>query len=220
MKKTLLYCAIFASACTPLHSFAATAVGCTTNSTTGAPEATSPWRNTLGQERADAICRSAAPTSPQPPQMTAPAQATQTMPAGQMGLSASQRPARLQPKLPDISVYAPGETVISSPSSQPAATTEPVRQAGFAVSPADANFRSVLTRWSTQEGWVFKPEHWTVGKDIPVGGSETMLVDYKSAVRRLLESTLLTDTAAQPCFYSNRVLRVIPATELCSRSKE
>ena len=84
----------------------------------------------------------------------------------------------------------------------------------------DVNFRLVLARWSRQEGWVFNPEHWTINKDIPVGGSEAMSLDFKGAVRRLLDSTSMMDTPVKPCFYSNRVLRVVPETEACSRSKE
>lgn len=91
--------------------------------------------------------------------------------------------------------------------------------ATFDVSPADQNFRKVLTRWSKTSGWTFEPEHWTVQRDIPVSGTDVVVTDYKSAVRRLLLSTSLTDLPVQPCFYSNNVLRVIPSTELCSRTE-
>lgn len=89
----------------------------------------------------------------------------------------------------------------------------------FEVSPVDQNFRKVLMKWSKDSGWTFEPEHWAVARDIPVSGSDSVISDYKTAVRRLLKSTTLTDLPVQPCFYSNNVLRVIPASELCSRSE-
>ncbi len=91
--------------------------------------------------------------------------------------------------------------------------------ATFDVSPVDQNFRKVLTRWSKTSGWTFEPEHWAVARDIPVSGSDAVITDFKTAVRRLLKSTTLTDLPVQPCFYSNNVLRVIPASELCARSE-
>lgn len=89
----------------------------------------------------------------------------------------------------------------------------------FEVSPVDQNFRKVLMKWSKDSGWTFEPEHWAVARDIPVSGSDAVITDFKTAVRRLLKSTTLTDLPVQPCFYSNNVLRVIPASELCARSE-
>ncbi|WP_310613250.1 TcpQ domain-containing protein [Limnohabitans sp.] len=91
--------------------------------------------------------------------------------------------------------------------------------AKFEVSPLDQNFRKVLMKWSKDSGWTFEPEHWAVARDIPVSGSDAVITDFKTAVRRLLKSTTLTDLPVQPCFYSNNVLRVIPASELCARSE-
>jgi hypothetical protein len=44
--------------------------------------------------------------------------------------------------------------------------------------------------------------------------------DFKNAVRKLLSSTDLTDRPLQPCFHTNKVLRVIPKAELCDRTVE
>lgn len=120
-------------------------------------------------------------------------------------------------------VTAPSQSMIQHPA--PTAPVPPMVQpqppvmtGQFDVSPSDVNFRRVLTRWSKSAGWTFNLEHWAVPKDIPVGGADVMTGDFKAAVRRLLDSTLLNDTPVQPCFYSNKVLRVIPATELCART--
>jgi hypothetical protein len=112
-----------------------------------------------------------------------------------------------------VLVQAKGNAV----SDQPAPLV--VQQQTYSVGLSDQNFRKVLTRWANASGWMFEPEHWSVPRDIPVGGMDSVMADFKTAVRRLLKSTLLTDLPVQPCFYSNKVLRVIPASELCSRSE-
>jgi len=89
----------------------------------------------------------------------------------------------------------------------------------YSVSLADQNFRKVLKRWTSASGWMFEPEHWSVHRDIPVSGNDAVMTDFKTAVRRLLKSTLLTELPVQPCFYSNKVLRVIPVSELCARTE-
>ncbi len=98
------------------------------------------------------------------------------------------------------------------------ARVERMQEFKFEVSQADQNFRKVLTRWAKAADWNFEAENWVVGRDIPVGGSAVMLTEFKTAVRSLLKSTLLTDLPVQPCFYTNKVLRVIPASEMCMRS--
>ncbi len=114
---------------------------------------------------------------------------------------------------PVVPVQAKGNAV--SDQSAPLA----VQQQTYSVGLSDPNFRKVLTRWANASGWMFEPEHWSVARDIPVGGTDSVIADFKTAVRRLLKSTLLTDLPVQPCFYSNKVLRVIPASELCSRTE-
>ena len=69
-------------------------------------------------------------------------------------------------------------------------------------------------------GWTFEGEHWALGSDIPVTGSASLGTDFKGAVRTLLASSELTDLPAQPCFYSNNVLRIIPINELCARQQK
>ncbi len=117
----------------------------------------------------------------------------------------------------------PQGVLASMTKTEPEALPEPSRSAvgqmqTYAVSLADQNFRKVLKRWTTTSGWMFEPEHWSVNRDIPVSGNDSVLTDFKTAVRRLLKSTLLTELPVQPCFYANKVLRVIPASELCART--
>jgi hypothetical protein len=90
----------------------------------------------------------------------------------------------------------------------------------FSVGPVDSTIREVLVRWSAQAGWMHSAAHWTVSKDHPVEGAagpEVFGASFQEAVRILVSSTELTDQPVQPCFYSNRVLRIISATASCNR---
>jgi len=88
----------------------------------------------------------------------------------------------------------------------------------YSVSPKDINLRTVLSRWAIEAGWTFEPEHWAVNADIPIAGSASFEPGFKSAVQQLMASTELADRPLQPCFYSNRVLRVVPYAQPCDRT--
>ncbi|WP_143694668.1 toxin co-regulated pilus biosynthesis Q family protein [Variovorax sp. JS1663] len=98
----------------------------------------------------------------------------------------------------------------------PAAPAAPVAQS-FTISRRDKTIREALVAWSSRAGWTHDPEHWTVPFDLPVLSSADLGTDFKGAVRALLSSTDLTNMPLQPCFYSNKVLRVVPKAELCDR---
>lgn len=87
----------------------------------------------------------------------------------------------------------------------------------FTVSPQDTNLRRALVRWSGVEGWTFEPEHWAVDMDIPVAASADFPYPFVEAVQALIASTELSDRPLQPCFYSNRVLRIVPYAQACDR---
>jgi hypothetical protein len=93
----------------------------------------------------------------------------------------------------------------------------------FDVTTSDQTMRDVLVRWATSAGWVHSPEHWTIDRDLPISGtadSSVFGMDFKDATRKLLASSDLTDRPVQPCFYSNRVVRVVPKAEICDRAKQ
>jgi len=87
----------------------------------------------------------------------------------------------------------------------------------YAVSPADHTIRQALERWARTAHWTFSAEHWAVDVDIPLVGEASFQTDFKSAVRELLAATEMGDRPLQPCFYSNRVLRVVPYAQACDR---
>ncbi len=120
---------------------------------------------------------------------------------------------------PVAAVVAAGAAVAPVVVLNPAIATPPAPQ--FDVRATDKTVREVLARWSQLAGWVHNADHWTLDRDLPVVGTADANVfgeDFRDAARLLLESTELTDRPAQPCFYSNRVLRVIPTSELCNRA--
>lgn len=88
----------------------------------------------------------------------------------------------------------------------------------YSVSPHDPNLRSALARWAQTAGWMFSPEHWAVDADIPIVGTATFGPDFKLAVQELVAATELADRPLQPCFYSNRVLRIVPYAQQCDRT--
>jgi hypothetical protein len=88
----------------------------------------------------------------------------------------------------------------------------------FDVSLSDKNMRTALGRWARQAGWTFHAEHWAADVDIPLSGVAAFGADFRHAVRTLLSSTELAERPLQPCFYSNRVLRVVPLAQACDRT--
>lgn len=92
----------------------------------------------------------------------------------------------------------------------------------FDVRDSDKTVREVLERWAKSVGSVHKPEHWTIDRDLPIMGTADASVfgtDFQNAVRKLLESSEFTDRPVQPCFYSNRIIRVVPRSEICDKTK-
>ena len=93
----------------------------------------------------------------------------------------------------------------------------------FEVLASDRTIRDVLVRWSSSAGWKHSPEHWAVDRDLPIAGSagaDYFGADFVDAVRKLLDSTDLTDRPVQPCFYSNKVVRVVAKAELCDKTNQ
>jgi len=88
----------------------------------------------------------------------------------------------------------------------------------FQAGPADGNIRKALGRWARDAGWVFEAEHWAVDVDIPLAGSAAFGDAFRPAVRALLAATELGERPLQPCFYANRVLRVVPLAQRCDRT--
>lgn len=87
----------------------------------------------------------------------------------------------------------------------------------FTVKIEDKTMRQVLNRWAKEMNWVHDQEHWQVQRDLPIIGADSYETEFKTAVRSLLSSSKFTDMPVQPCFHSNRVVRVVAEAELCSK---
>lgn len=83
----------------------------------------------------------------------------------------------------------------------------------WVTSQSDGNMRLLLKRWSQENNWKLL---WHVDRDIPLDSDDVITTDFKSAVRRVLGATALSDVQLKPCFYSNMVLRVVRETVKCN----
>lgn len=129
--------------------------------------------------------------------------------------SAASSASRAAPQvLPVFLTADAGNAASASSAGLAAAGSAPV----FRATPADANIRRALARWAKSAQWTFEPEHWTPDVDIPLAGSADFPSDFRQAVRQLLAATELSERPLQPCFYSNRVLRVVPLAQACDRT--
>lgn len=120
--------------------------------------------------------------------------------------------------LPADAVIAGGSPARTPPTDAVPAASAAAPVAPFRAAPPDATLRAVLARWADTAGWTFQPQHWAVDVDIPLSATAEFSGDFKSAVRGLLGATELADRPLQPCFYGNRVLRVVPLAQSCSRA--
>lgn len=133
---------------------------------------------------------------------------TRAMPSGMPDSSASKSPSAAPLSSSSVSALTAASFDLSG-----AAPT-----GRYQVGPQDLTLRSALARWARQSGWTFEPEHWAIDADIPIVGAASFEPDFKLAVRELVALTELSDRPAQPCFYSNRVLRVVPYAQPCDRT--
>ncbi|AUL15197.1 TcpQ domain-containing protein [Bordetella bronchiseptica] len=122
----------------------------------------------------------------------------------------AEAPAPATPAAVAASAAAPAEAA-------PAEAAPPAPR--FRAAPPDLTLRAVLARWARAAGWTFEAEHWALDVDIPLAGKAELPGDFKTAVRALLAATELSERPAQPCFYANRVLRVVPLAQACDRTR-
>lgn len=101
-------------------------------------------------------------------------------------------------------------------------STEPVTSSmpAWTVTTGDKTIRDTLTKWAKTAGWTFHSGLWNIDRDFPVIGDVTITQSFPDAVRTLLDTTFNTDRPVHPCFYSNKILRVVPLAEPCQRPSE
>lgn len=143
-----------------------------------------------------------------------PASAARVALSTAAGPDQSQRP----PLDASAAITLSADTPARSDGHAPAGPQVAPQATPFRAAPPDATLRAVLARWADSAGWTFQPQHWAVDVDIPLAATAEFPGDFKTAVRGLLGATELADRPLQPCFYGNRVLRVVPLAQSCSRA--
>lgn len=87
------------------------------------------------------------------------------------------------------------------------------------ITPEDGTVRQALARWATKAGWTFGPEQWEVNFDLPIQApAEFEAESFQEAAQALSQAIAMTESPVRPCFYGNRVLRVVPFNRSCNRS--
>ncbi|WP_313065640.1 TcpQ domain-containing protein [Achromobacter animicus] len=87
------------------------------------------------------------------------------------------------------------------------------------VSPQDGTVRQALNRWAADANWTFGPDQWELNFDIPIQAPAEFEADsFQEATQALSQAVAMGESPIRPCFYGNRVLRMLPFTRSCNRS--
>lgn len=88
----------------------------------------------------------------------------------------------------------------------------------FRLAMADRNLRQFFARIAADQSprWELV---WDVPLEYAIGGEDSFTGSFKDAVRYFAAGTEMTELAVQPCFYRNRVLRIIRKTLKCDPTK-
>ncbi|WP_083447287.1 toxin co-regulated pilus biosynthesis Q family protein [Achromobacter spanius] len=117
---------------------------------------------------------------------------------------------------------APGPVLtVEVASTEPVAepeVVEPPKQI-WRISPQDGTVRQALARWASDANWTFGPDQWELNFDIPIQApAEFEVASFREATQALSQAVAMSESPIRPCFYGNRVLRMVPFTRSCNRS--
>lgn len=142
------------------------------------------------------------------------------------GLAQPKAAAQVAAVAPANTVPAPATAALAVAQTVPSTVVTPVVASSAAspasprewsVSSADGNYRLLIEKWARDAGWTAAP--WELDQDVEIGGIDSFAGDFKTAVRRVLSATEMTDYSLKPCFYSNNYVRVVKLTTKCDPSK-
>ncbi|MGE8449269.1 MAG: TcpQ domain-containing protein [Pseudomonadales bacterium] len=95
---------------------------------------------------------------------------------------------------------------------------EPPKQI-WRISLQDGTVRQALVRWAAYANWTFGPDQWELNFDIPIQApAEFEVTSFREATQALSQAVAMSESPIRPCFYGNRVLRMLPFTRSCNRS--
>ncbi len=138
-----------------------------------------------------------------------PAEASSAAPVQVAALAPAT--ATVAPAAPVVAVASPVSIGTASAPASPNAPRD------WSVSPADGNYRVLIEKWARDAGWATAP--WEPDQDVQIEGVDAFSGDFKTAVRRVLSATEMTDYSLKPCFYSNNLVRVVKLTTKCDPTK-
>jgi hypothetical protein len=121
---------------------------------------------------------------------------------------------------PTLAATAPVTSPVTATPAAPVPVATPVMANGqrdWSVSPGDGNYRLLIEKWARDAGWATAP--WEPDQDVQIEGADAFTADFKTAVRRVLSATEMTDYSLKPCFYSNNLVRVVKLTTKCDPTK-
>ena len=109
------------------------------------------------------------------------------------------------------------EVAPTEPAAEPE-VVDPPKQI-WRVSPQDGTVRQALNRWAADANWTFGPDQWELNLDIPIQAPAEFEADsFQEATQALSQAVAMSESPIRPCFYGNRVLRMLPFTRSCNRS--
>lgn len=87
------------------------------------------------------------------------------------------------------------------------------------IDPGDRTVRQALARWAAEANWTFGSEQWELNFDLPIQApAEFEAESFQEATQALSQAIAMTESPVRPCFYANRVLRMVPFTRSCSNA--
>lgn len=117
------------------------------------------------------------------------------------------------PIAPEAEQKAPAPALSKRPALASLRSTPP--RPSFQISPSDDTLRQAIQRWAQEAGWNFSDQHWGLEVDYPIINTADFSGEFPEAVSQLLDSVRMGAKPMRACFYSNQVLRIIPATQSC-----
>ncbi|CAB3842459.1 TcpQ domain-containing protein [Achromobacter mucicolens] len=176
------------------------------------------------------------PVAPPKPESTAP-DASAPLPAATDVTSGAGTSASAPTPVATSEATAPTTDVSASPQqvtptagtivTVEVAPTEPIAEPQvvdppkqiWRVSPQDGTVRQALNRWAADANWTFGPDQWELNFDIPIQAPAEFEADsFQEATQALSQAVAMSESPIRPCFYGNRVLRMLPFTRSCNRS--
>ena len=170
-------------------------------------ETTPSAQSTLASGSGELPTTSANPTAQAEMKSPASEVALQPPPADATGALTAATPAQV------VTVDATPTPAVAEPE-----IVEPPKQI-WRISPQDGTVRQALVRWASDANWTFGPDQWELNFDIPIQApAEFEVASFREATQALSQAVAMSESPIRPCFYGNRVLRMLPFTRSCNRS--